>query len=93
VAECFACRQEMTEKVSCTVEIFADFVDGERRRFPYPEDEEWECHDCMVLPGGLHHPGCDNERCPRCLGQAISCDCELIDADLGSTGVREETKG
>ena len=33
------------------------------------------CHDCATPQGGLHHPGCDAERCPRCIGQAISCGC------------------
>src|SRR5215211_6963077 len=34
------------------------------------------CHDCGTPPGGLHHPGCDVERCPFCGWQVISCDCE-----------------
>ncbi len=34
------------------------------------------CGDCNTPKGGLHHPGCDVERCPRCLGQSISCDCD-----------------
>jgi hypothetical protein len=33
------------------------------------------CHDCRIVKGGLHHPGCDMERCPRCEGQLISCGC------------------
>ena len=33
------------------------------------------CGDCGIRPGGLHHFGCDMERCPRCGGQLISCDC------------------
>jgi hypothetical protein len=34
------------------------------------------CHDCDVLPGHYHHPGCDWEECPRCHGQLIGCDCD-----------------
>lgn len=47
--------------------------------FPIPyghESEGWvelgiepppRCHDCRVKIGGLHHPGCDMERCPVCV--------------------------
>lgn len=41
--------------------------------------EGHRCHDCHIQAGGLHHPGCDMERCPRCEGQLISCGC--LDAD------------
>jgi hypothetical protein len=34
-----------------------------------------KCHDCCVLEGELHTPGCDVEKCPQCGGQYISCDC------------------
>ena len=38
------------------------------------------CHDCGIENkiGNLHHFGCDVERCPRCGGQLISCNCKKI---------------
>jgi hypothetical protein len=39
------------------------------------DDPNHRCHDCNVKLGSYHHPGCDMERCPKCGGQLISCDC------------------
>jgi len=44
--------------------------------------KSWDCHDCGVKEGELHKEGCDMERCPRCGGQLISCDCN--DSELPS---------
>lgn len=49
------------------------------------ETEDWgadrvPCHDCKVIKGQLHVPGCDVERCPACGGQTIACDCNYDNA-------------
>ena len=62
-------------------------------RIPYgDEDDDWgadrqPCHDCAVVKGQLHVVGCDVERCPRCGGQAISCDCPYQDDDVNGDSV------
>ena len=51
-------------------------------RIPFSrEGNDWgadtgPCHDCRVIKGQFHVVGCDVERCPRCQGQAISCECD-----------------
>jgi hypothetical protein len=52
------------------------------------EAEDWgadrdACHDCAVVKGELHVPGCDVERCPVCGGQVFGCDCAYDDSDAG----------
>jgi len=59
------------------------------RRLSFGE-EEWSrehyaatghpdhCHDCLTPWGGTHHWGCDLEQCPHCLGQLLSCDCDVL---------------
>jgi hypothetical protein len=71
MAICPYCDQEMQDHVACTKPTYDDFPDGvPRARIPYGN-----CHDCGTPSGGLHHPGCDMERCPLCGGQAIACNC------------------
>ncbi len=46
------------------------------------------CPDCGVMPGQIHVPGCDVERCPACGSQWLSCECDIRGADpLPWTGI------
>jgi hypothetical protein len=59
-------------------------TDYERVRYG-KEEEDWgaddhPCHDCAVIKGQFHVPRCDGERCPKCKGQLIGCDC-LVDTE------------
>lgn len=81
MAVCSYCHLEMLDRVACTQTTYTDFPDGEPRE-RIPNDADGYCHDCGTPSGGLHHPGCDSERCPECRQQAISCDC--LDPDGGA---------
>jgi hypothetical protein len=78
VAICTLCNQEMLDAASCVDEPLA-LVDGDYAHIRFgDEGPDWgggRCGDCEVLPGGIHHPGCEFEKCPRCGGQLIGCDC------------------
>lgn len=75
-ATCSYCDQPMDPGTACTMPTYSDFEDGETRaRIPKPADDRFACVDCGTPPGALHHPGCDDERCPACGYQAISCGC------------------
>ncbi len=40
--------------------------------------EKNSCHDCFAVLGQYHCFGCDVEQCPRCSGQSLSCNCQLL---------------
>ncbi len=55
-------------------------VNGQKfDRIPYGKGEDDfdfpTCDDCGTKRGNIHRLGCDLEPCPRCNGQAISCNC------------------
>lgn len=76
---CSWCNGEMSDRnvKTCRGNKEVEFPDGVKlpastEGFAEPGER---CHDCGILSGGHHHPGCDNERCPRCSGQLIGCGC------------------
>jgi hypothetical protein len=78
MAVCDYCDQEMLRHVPCTLKKYDDFPDRKPRKRIAHEKDWGDCHDCGTPPGGLHHPGCDVERCPRCHVQAIACACTTM---------------
>ncbi len=72
VRSCSFCNQPMEPGRGCTLPEYDDLPAGPWKRVP---SETKECRDCHVSRGQLHHPGCDQEKCPACGGIAVSCDC------------------
>ena len=75
--KCNDCNLEMADDktVSCTLKIV-----GDHNRDTEYFDVNKRCHDCNIVneKGNFHHLGCDIERCPKCEGQLISCNCGLL---------------
>ena len=80
---CDICKKEMSDAdvSSCVCRGHIEYPDGTilsvdfynpgKLHFP-----KWfRCPDCNVAPGGMHHANCDQEICPKCSGQLVSCDC------------------
>lgn len=83
---CPYCREEFATGESCTTATIP-FPDGSSVpavRFGQETDQFAprgpRCPDCGVRRGGVHHPFCEIERCPRCHGRLMTCRC--LDRDV-----------
>jgi hypothetical protein len=91
MAICHWCAQEMSVASSCTVAAF--HLDGRPfEMVAFGADTNGgafgqRCGDCGVVLGGLHHPGCDVQRCPSCRGQMATCGCRFDEDGAGDSGL------
>lgn len=74
MAKCTDCKREMRLAPSC-LPIPILIAGQPYNRIRLSGEAGGRCVDCGVQPGGVHHMGCDLERCPRCDGQLIMCPC------------------
>ena len=77
---CEDCKREMMKTDSCTFNRIV--IDGEVYNRKLYDDSNSDfpldrCPDCNVGSNKIHHYGCDNETCPSCKGQLISCGCNI----------------
>lgn len=85
MAKCEYCGKEMLTADGCTFQILLletrAGTTRRLRRYKVGENDWTEpgerCNDCGAKYGHYHHFGCDNEQCPECGMQLISCDCPM----------------
>ncbi len=77
-----AWREYWNSQIAAAQEMPEYEIEGKRySRIPYDYQMVNPCHDCGVVIGQLHVPGCDMEQCPQCHGQAIACHCNYFPGD------------
>lgn len=86
MAICKLCQQEMNEAAGCTQTLLV-YLGRSFERIHFGREtsftEIWKimtggvpparCPDCGAAQGGYHHPPCDQEECPICGNQLLSC--------------------
>lgn len=90
MATCNFCKKDMLRAKGCikipviqhgTKKSFSPIKCGDPGDWWFGYPEGTRCPDCNAAVGYYHHPGCDNERCPICGGQLITCGCVADEED------------
>lgn len=91
MVKCDDCKQEMLTAKSCLYRYIK--INGKvyLRNVQY-HDINTRCHDCGIVNGKIHHFGCDMERCPKCKGQMLSCDCDKTEVMLEDTDLKAKLR-
>jgi hypothetical protein len=72
--KCPYCKKDMQDACTCTANRIVIFPDGALiPSISFKADVSERCGDCGVRGGGYHHPTCDQEICPKCGKQLLSC--------------------
>lgn len=71
--KCKYCKQEMNKVNGCKFTHIK--IDKKNYKRSLESWNQKRCGDCGAKVGFPHHYNCDVERCPKCKGQLISCEC------------------
>jgi hypothetical protein len=74
-SKCKNCKEYMDSSVGCDYDQINIGGQWYRRLV---KSGLGSCNDCGAEKGNFHHYTCDQEICPKCQGQLISCDCKVM---------------
>lgn len=73
---CMSMFVKSKERLYRRLPVGTEFLRVDKKVWP-DDNTKYTCLDCFVNWGELHHWGCERELCPVCLGQLVSCNCDV----------------